>query len=105
MGDSSSPRYGNETVDDIAVPNTACVSPEVSGAYLFRSYDPWGICSNNSKQRNILERNPGPGDNIPIWQVARATTVASTYFDLIPIQNDTFGDGGLGSNNAAKEIF
>ncbi|KAF1849072.1 FabD/lysophospholipase-like protein [Cucurbitaria berberidis CBS 394.84] len=43
--------------------------------------------------------------NIPIWQVARATTAAPTYFDPVPIQNNTFGDGGLGSNNPVQEIF
>ena len=37
--------------------------------------------------------------------MARATTAAPTYFDPIPIQNNTFGDGGLGSNNPVLEIF
>ncbi|PSN69016.1 FabD/lysophospholipase-like protein, partial [Corynespora cassiicola Philippines] len=51
------------------------------------------------------ERNPGPADNIPIWQVAQATTAAPTYFDQITISNKTFGDGGLGTNNPVEEIF
>lgn len=49
--------------------------------------------------------NPGPADNIPIWEVARATTAAPTYFDPICIQNRTFGDGGLGLNNPVNDIF
>jgi hypothetical protein len=89
----------------IAVPNTTQAAPTEPGAYLFRSYDHWGTPSKDGKGRNVFERNPGPADNIPIWQVARATTAAPTYFDPIPIQNNTFGDGGLGSNNPVQEIF
>lgn len=102
--DSSTPRYGKEVLEGIAVPNTLQAAPTESGAYLFRSYDHWGTPNKNGG-RNVFERNPGPADNIPIWQVARATTAAPTYFDPIPIQNNTFGDGGLGSNNPVQEIF
>ncbi|KAF2266787.1 FabD/lysophospholipase-like protein [Lojkania enalia] len=103
--DSSAPRYGKEVFDGIAVPNSPRAAPTESGAYLFRSYDHWGEPSKNGRRRNIFERNPGPADNIPIWQVARATTAAPTYFDPVAIQNNTFGDGGLGSNNPVQEIF
>ena len=103
--DSSAPRYGNEVLNGMAVPDTRRAAPTESGAYLFRSYDHWGTPNKNGGHRNIAERNPGPADNIPIWQVARATTAAPTYFDPIPIQNNTFGDGGLGSNNPVQDIF
>ena len=79
--------------------------PTESGPYLFRSYDHWPTPNRQGKKRNIFERNPGPADNIPIWQVAQATTAAPTYFDQITISNKTFGDGGLGTNNPVEEIF
>ena len=88
----------------MALPHTARACPTESGAYLFRSYDHWGTLSKDGC-RNVLERNPGPADNIPIWEVARATTAAPTYFDPIEIQGIPFGDGGLGSNNPVQEIF
>jgi hypothetical protein len=88
----------------MAHPDTAQAFPEDPGAYLFRSYDHWAV-PNKDGSRNVFERNPGPADNIPIWQVARATTAAPTYFDPIAIQSSTFGDGGLGSNNPVQEIY
>lgn len=52
-----------------------------------------------------LERNPGPAHCYPIWEVARATTAAPTYFDRMVIGNHTFWDGGFGCNNPSLEAF
>ncbi|OCL08373.1 FabD/lysophospholipase-like protein [Glonium stellatum] len=71
-----------------------------AGPYLFRSYNHWG-----SKQRDATERNPGAAHSIPIWQVARATTSAPTYFDPVEIQNRKYGDGGFGTNNPVSEVY
>jgi hypothetical protein len=54
---------------------------------------------------NILERNPGYAHRIPIWQVARATSAAPTYFNDITIDDHKFLDGGFGTNNPAEEIY
>ncbi|OCL02481.1 FabD/lysophospholipase-like protein, partial [Glonium stellatum] len=51
------------------------------------------------------ERNPGIAHSIPIWEAARATTAAPSYFDPIEISNRKFGDGGFGTNNPAAEMF
>jgi hypothetical protein len=51
-------------------------------------------------------------DTMLIWQAARATSAALTYFEPITINNRTYSDGGLLSNNPvwhvhseASEIF
>jgi hypothetical protein len=53
----------------------------------------------------INERNPGPAHNLPIWQVARATTAAPLYFSPVKIGNRRFGDGAFGTNNPAIETY
>ena len=40
-----------------------------------------------------------------IWQVARATSAAPTYFLPIVIEDVEYGDGGTGWNNPAKEAI
>jgi len=61
--------------------------------YLFRTYDHSG----HELPYPIL--NPGPAHNIPIWQVARATSAAPTYFKAMKIEQRSFLDGGIGANN------
>ena len=38
-----------------------------------------------------------------IWEAARATSAAPTFFESIVIEGETFGDGGVGWNNPAEE--
>jgi predicted acylesterase/phospholipase RssA len=40
-----------------------------------------------------------------IWQVARATSAAPTYFQPIEIDDVLYGDGGTGWNNPVKEAI
>jgi patatin-like phospholipase/acyl hydrolase len=56
-----------------------------SAPVLFRSY------------KNPLEMSELP--DIKIWQAARATSAAPTYFDHMTVGNITFMDGGLQANN------
>ncbi|OCK74101.1 FabD/lysophospholipase-like protein, partial [Lepidopterella palustris CBS 459.81] len=51
------------------------------------------------------ERNPGYAHHVSIWEVARATTAAPTYFQYINIDNRKFLDGGFAANNPVTEIF
>ncbi|KAI9843047.1 MAG: hypothetical protein M1837_006678 [Sclerophora amabilis] len=68
--------------------------------YLFRSYD------HHPRQPFLpWQRNPGLAHRLPIWQVARATSAAPTYFNSITIENRKFGDGGFGTNNPTDEIY
>lgn len=62
--------------------------------YLFRTYE-----HPRSAQPNIHELNPGLPTNIPIWQVARATTAAPTYFKPLFLGKEKFLDGGFGDAN------
>lgn len=54
-----------------------------------------------------LELNPGLASSIPIWQVARATTAAPTYFEPMKIGEEKFLDGGFGiqANNPSWYAF
>ncbi|KAL9115826.1 MAG: hypothetical protein Q9227_000194 [Pyrenula ochraceoflavens] len=74
------------------------------GPYLFRSYDHHPNVRGN--QAFIPhERNPGYSPRVPIWQVARATSAAPTYFNSITIGDSKYGDGGFGANNPTKEMY
>jgi Patatin-like phospholipase len=74
--------------------------------YLFRSYDHHpNVSKETHEARNLLELNPGYAHRIPIWQVARATSAAPTYFNAITIDDHKFLDGGFGTNNPAEEIY
>jgi hypothetical protein len=74
----------------------------ISAPYLFRTYDHW-----QSPKSTKLELNPGPASSIPIWQVARATTAAPTYFEPMKIREEKFLDGGFGTqaNNPSWYAF
>lgn len=43
--------------------------------------------------------------DIPIWQVARATSAAPTYFKPPVIDGLEYVDGGFGANNPCREIY
>lgn len=59
-------------------------------------------------------KNHGAAPNLPIWQVARATSAAPGYFRPIKINKGNgsdprdhirFKDGGFGTNNPTKEAY
>ncbi|ERF73763.1 hypothetical protein EPUS_08561 [Endocarpon pusillum Z07020] len=68
--------------------------------YLFRSY------SHNkgsaTSEHRFRPMNPGPAHSGPLWEVARATSAAPTYFEAITFMNRKFLDGGLGANNPGR---
>ncbi|TGO46071.1 hypothetical protein BOTNAR_0616g00060 [Botryotinia narcissicola] len=68
--------------------------------YLFRTYEHVKSELNYSE-----ELNPGPPLHIPIWQVARATTAAPTYFKPFQLLHERFVDGGYGHNNPTSRTF
>jgi predicted acylesterase/phospholipase RssA len=62
--------------------------------FLFRTYEHLA-----SAVPDPFELNPGLPTQAPIWQVARATTAAPTYFKPLVIGNEKFLDGGFGIAN------
>ena len=74
--------------------------------YLMRSY-------RHPKSRTpwFLERNPDIGNNHLIWQVARATSAAPSYFEAYNMEEkggdekSEFIDGGFGANNPTEEAY
>ncbi|KAI9800302.1 MAG: hypothetical protein M1833_003416 [Piccolia ochrophora] len=68
--------------------------------YLFRSYD-----HTHHLKKQTLVRNPGSADMVCIWEAARATTAAPTYFADAKINGYVFTDGGFGANNPSVLAF
>jgi len=75
----------------------------VETPYLFRTYKNYNR-SDNAEERSI-DRNPGPAHDIPIWEVARATSAAPGYFKPPVIMGKQYLDGGFGANNPCEEIY
>ncbi len=78
-------------------------------AHLFRTYDHYARRKGTFETRKDQTPNPlettGPADSSLIWEVARATSAAPTYFSTITIGEDEYGDGGFGANNPSTRIF
>ena len=68
--------------------------------YLFRTYNKFRF--HDTGQR--LNRNSGLAHQIPIWQVARATTASPTYFKPVTIDDSQYVSGSFGVNNPSGEI-
>ena len=71
--------------------------------YLFRTYA--NLHKSERRYERQFDRNPGPAHDIPIWQVARATSAAPTYFEPVVIDGLEYIDGGFGANNPCAEIY
>ncbi|KAK8062589.1 hypothetical protein PG997_014686 [Apiospora hydei] len=77
-------------------------SRSVSKPYLWRSYH---HRSRMGGQDNKFHLNLGPAANIPIYEVARATSAAPRYFEPIVINRWTHVDGALGANNPSPQTI
>lgn len=72
--------------------------------YIFRTYK--NLHQSKGHDQRLLDRNPGLAHDIPIWQVARATSAAPTYFAPLKIGHLEYLDGGFGAtNNPSQEIY
>ena len=71
--------------------------------YLFRTYK--NLRRSPTTEEREADRNPGMAHDIPIWQVARATSAAPGYFKEVKIAGLRYVDGGFGANNPCPEIF
>lgn len=83
--------------------NQQTLSHEVETAYLFRTYK--NLHRSKDPEKRCFDKNPGPAHDIPIWEVARATSAAPTYFKAPKIDNREYLDGGFGPNNPSLEIY
>ena len=80
--------------------------------YRFRTYENHAPPPRSrSIGRSGTAKTYGGAAALPIWQVARATSAAPTYFPPIKIPKGnmpgdvTFKDGGFGSNNPSEEAY
>lgn len=70
--------------------------------YLFRTFDHLPPAPFAPASRKYQHLNPGHAHRMPIWQVARATSAAPTFFEPLKAEGYMFKDGGLGTNNPAS---
>ncbi|CZR65628.1 uncharacterized protein PAC_15528 [Phialocephala subalpina] len=70
-------------------------SSSSSVPYLLRTYNH----PTAGEEFDPLERNPGDPLDCSVWEAARATSAAPTYFKAVRIKGQKFLDGGLVSNN------
>jgi len=75
----------------------------VETPYFFRTYRNYR--RSETMEARPVDRNPGPAHDIPIWEVARATSAAPGYFKPPIIMGKEYLDGGFGSNNPCEEIY
>ena len=75
----------------------------VEKPYIFRTYK--NLHRGENTDQKALDRNPGLAHDIPIWQVARATSAAPAYFEPSKIGDLEYLDGGMGANNPSEEIY
>ena len=80
--------------------------------YLFRTYRPYApLKCGKSTVRAGTTGAYGDAAALPIWQVARATSAAPTYFPPMEIPRGnqpgfvTFKDGGFGSHNPSEVAY
>jgi predicted acylesterase/phospholipase RssA len=74
------------------IPVTAnSIDSEDGRPHIFRSYETYGDTQSSAR--------PPAAAVVPLWQVARATSAAPMYFSPITIEDKSYVDGGLGTNN------
>ena len=56
-------------------------------------------------RQRTSQGNANSAGSLPIWEAARATSAAPSYFDPVHIEDKTFLDGGLGHNNPSREAL
>jgi Patatin-like phospholipase len=71
--------------------------------YLFRSYD--HNEGSSMSEQDFRPMNPGPAHSGSLWEVARATSAAPSYFEAVKFMNRKFLDGGMGANNPGQIAF
>ena len=69
--------------------------------FLFRSYDQ---PSPPNLSIEGFERSPSKPDKFAIWQVARATSAAPSYFKPVRLNNDQYYDAAVDLNNPSWEV-
>jgi len=61
--------------------------------------------ASGSVRMRTYDTSTADASDICIWQAARATSAAPTFFAPILIDNVSYGDGGIGWNNPTKEAI
>ena len=69
--------------------------------FLFRSYDQ---PRPPNPSIEALERGPSKPDTFAIWQVARATSAAPSYFKPVRLNNNRYYDAAVDLNNPSWEV-
>ncbi|KAL9022282.1 MAG: hypothetical protein Q9185_000524 [Variospora sp. 1 TL-2023] len=104
---SANERNGKFKSDAVRCRTIVCsnrwdLSEKISYPYIFRSYQ---HVTRHSLNPSIYPRNPDDSSEFEIWQVARATSAAPSYFKSTRLLNYRYDDAAININNPSLEMY
>ncbi|KAI4214394.1 MAG: hypothetical protein LQ351_003147 [Letrouitia transgressa] len=86
----------------IVCSNRSDLEKSVSRPFLFRSYE---HSAQTHSRPDVFERNPFDTTEFDIWQVARATSAAPSYFKSTKLFQYRYFDAAVNMNNPSWEVL
>ncbi|KAL8950721.1 MAG: hypothetical protein Q9222_003257 [Ikaeria aurantiellina] len=86
----------------IVCSNRSDLSEKVSAPYVFRSYV---HSPRRTLQPLLYPRNPGDESEFEIWEVAKATSAAPSYFKSTQLYKYRYSDAAVNINNPSLEVY
>ncbi|KAL8838745.1 MAG: hypothetical protein Q9170_001994 [Blastenia crenularia] len=86
----------------IVCSNRLDLSEKISYPYVFRSYQ---HVKPKSSESFVYPRNPNDSSEFEIWQVARATSAAPSYFKSTTLFEYRYYDAAVNINNPSLEMY
>ncbi|KAI4183577.1 MAG: hypothetical protein LQ346_006290 [Caloplaca aetnensis] len=80
------------------------LSEKISYPYVFRSYD-YRHVTRRTVDPFVYPRNPNDSPEFEIWQVARATSAAPSYFKSTRLFEYRYNDAAVNINNPSLEMY
>ncbi|KAL8693778.1 MAG: hypothetical protein Q9218_001474 [Villophora microphyllina] len=86
----------------IVCSNRSDLNEKVTAPYMFRSYE---HTTRHVHEPFLYPRNPGDSPAFDIWEVARATSAAPSYFKSTRLYEYKYYDAGININNPTLEVY
>ncbi|KAL9011734.1 MAG: hypothetical protein Q9173_003442 [Seirophora scorigena] len=104
---SANERNGKFKSDAVRCRTIVCsnrwdLSEKISYPYIFRSYQ---HITRHTLDPSIYPRNPDDSSEFEIWQVARATSAAPSYFKSTRLFDYRYDDAAVNINNPSLEMY
>ena len=86
----------------IVCSNRSDMSEKITAPYIFRSYE---HTVRRTQEPFLYPRNPSESPEFEIWQVARATSAAPSYFKSTQLYEYRYSDAAININNPSLEVY